>query len=101
MGEVTELIAVMLLARLVVGNASEIGLPFLKQFLSQFSGGRKSNSSSASSSRSSPNGAGNQLNGEEEADGRHQWSRDLTLGALKLDGMRLFFIVFFRRLVDC
>lgn len=36
MAEVTELIAVLLLARMFVGNAVEIGFPFLKHYLNRF-----------------------------------------------------------------
>lgn len=90
MGEVTELIAVLLLARLVVGNASEIALPFAKQLLKRFCDNSKSSISSGSSAGSrSSTSDGNHLNADDdrESEGRRQWSRDQMLGELELDGV--------------
>lgn len=86
MGEVTELIGVLLLARLVVGNASEIGLPFIKRFILRFICKQKSYNTPNSTSSQAHLEASDEDDEREERN-RRQWSLDQVLGELELDGV--------------
>lgn len=74
MGEVMELVGVLLLARLVIGNAVEIGIPFLKRIYARTFRFRNKNTDGNSSTT---------IRSREH----RLWRLDYLLGNLELDGV--------------
>lgn len=80
MGEVTELIAVLLLARLVVGNGIEIGIPALRHLFAKFVSKRKI--------LTEPSRAiGGDGDSGRTVQQKCQWRSDKLLNELELDGV--------------
>lgn len=86
-GEVTELVAVLLLARLVVGNTMEVGVPFIKHAYKEYVEKKEREHSDGAEQKRKP-----------------QWHQDFNLEEVELDGVydeymemmiQFSFIVFF------
>lgn len=79
MNEVTEVIAFLLLGRLVVGNTTEIGIPLIKSAWARARTGSKAKAEAAAM--------------EEAKKGHHeQWIHDANADQLELDGRQFFFL---------